>query len=149
MLPVGHTRLKVLGVTVSDKVFLYLLAFQLTLSSYPNSLVAACCGLLSGILYKANVGNMKKWRIPLFLSNFAKSYFRPWIESPPARNRPSAPSLNPNFPSERPTAPRSQQPREEDVQTLMGMGFDRERVVAALSTGANVESAASLLLEGL
>jgi len=41
------------------------------------------------------------------------------------------------------------QPREEDIQTLMNLGFDRSSVERALlSTGNNIDAAANILLSG-
>ncbi|KAJ1546910.1 hypothetical protein HK096_004521 [Nowakowskiella sp. JEL0078] len=144
-------RLHVAGLDVSDKIFIYVLAFQLLLSNYPGSLISGIGGLTAGILYKANFANIKNWRIPATVSQFCEKNLLPFLESPPVTRTQTAVSVNAN--QQRnvsiPTASgqRQVQIREQDVETLVSMGFDRERVISLLRSGLNVERVAAALIE--
>ncbi|KAG2426691.1 hypothetical protein HYH02_014731 [Chlamydomonas schloesseri] len=58
------------GWRLSDKVFLYLVGLQLLLSGGTSSLLAGCSGLVAGLLWRANVAGLKRFRLPGFVSRF-------------------------------------------------------------------------------
>ncbi|OMJ21313.1 hypothetical protein AYI69_g5867 [Smittium culicis] len=67
-------KTKVFGVLISDKFFTYMLAFQLSVLQFPHSFIPMASGLVSGLMYKNDVGNIALWRFPAFFNKFAKSF---------------------------------------------------------------------------
>lgn len=57
------------GLTFSDKSYLYLLATQLALSQFPGSFLSACCGWAIGYAWRNEVlpSNVVRWRIPSWM----------------------------------------------------------------------------------
>ncbi|KAJ9086420.1 hypothetical protein DSO57_1004145 [Entomophthora muscae] len=96
---------KIGKIPVGDKAAVYILAFQLILSRSPMSLIASISGLIVGTLYNANIGGVKRWRIPIFFSRLCSQYIFPLVKSmPPARsNLPSRPGRA--SPSSEPSTP--------------------------------------------
>ncbi|KAJ3087485.1 hypothetical protein HK102_010990 [Quaeritorhiza haematococci] len=166
-------KFRVLGVTVSDKVFLYLLSAQLLWSSFPSSVAAGLCGLLIGALYHhlEDDSALRTWRLPSFLSRFASKYFLPLLASGPVVSRGSATTMQDlNMNNSRNgsvraggaraarggagaaagaagAAPAPVVPSEDAIELLVGMGFPRERVWEALRTSNNdVNRAVAVLL---
>eukprot|EP00276_Gloeochaete_wittrockiana_P009441 CAMPEP_0184663400 /NCGR_PEP_ID=MMETSP0308-20130426/47957_1 /TAXON_ID=38269 /ORGANISM="Gloeochaete witrockiana, Strain SAG 46.84" /LENGTH=170 /DNA_ID=CAMNT_0027106109 /DNA_START=549 /DNA_END=1061 /DNA_ORIENTATION=+ len=167
---------------MTDKSFTYLMGLQLLFSSIPTSLVAAACGLMSGLAYRSDLVNFRHFTFPGFLVRFASRYIAPLLTgasdahtpSPntrtqsggrlgsqfpaasapaqggfetllPAENFPAAVQWQQQQPTVPPAAP---PPSEEDVETLMGMGFNRRDVTEALRlSGNNLELATNMLLD--
>jgi hypothetical protein len=48
------TRFRLFGVTLSDKVFVYLLGVQMALAHWPGGLVSAFAGIASAMLYRSD-----------------------------------------------------------------------------------------------
>ncbi|KAJ1991774.1 hypothetical protein H4R33_001231 [Dimargaris cristalligena] len=162
-------KFRVLGLTFSDKSYVYFLALQ-----YPQSFVPAICGILTGLLYHTDVGGIKKFRFPGFITRFAKSWLLPLLASTSARSSAATMeqvygsdirNLNTSLsnllsqPGQASSMGRSyvetmtqgipQTMREEEIMALMTMFPDTERqiVVAALQSANNdVNTAATILL---
>ncbi|KAI9314387.1 hypothetical protein BX666DRAFT_1966128 [Dichotomocladium elegans] len=64
-------RFRVFGVTFTDKAFIYALALQMMLSHSFSTIVPSICGILSGALYRSDIGNMKRWRFPKPINSWA------------------------------------------------------------------------------
>lgn len=131
-----------------------------------SSLLPAACGLLSGWLYASNIGEVQSWRLPGLAVRMAR-VFAPFVASAPPPPLPRLPGARGGAEQGRdgglgggagaadanaeaaflrdatPAGP----PSEDDVATLMGMGFDRGAVLAALAAAGNsVQIAADRLL---
>ncbi|KAG0610681.1 hypothetical protein M758_7G083600 [Ceratodon purpureus] len=150
------TRFKVLGARFSDKSFVYLAGLQLLLSSWKRSLIPGVCGLLAGFLYKSNILGIKKLKFPETLASAAGRIFAPVISgvsTPPSTARGARDSVQNGFgrPFEHrfaATAPPLTPPPEENVATLVAMGFDRSDALQALAVARNdITTATNLLLE--
>ncbi|TPX36657.1 hypothetical protein SmJEL517_g01346 [Synchytrium microbalum] len=160
-------KFKLMGVTLNDKMFVYLLAAQLLLGSYPYSVIPSACGWVTGILLQSDVASvyLKKWRIPKGIWNVIDAYFLKFIESSapmrrstrsadgyavdPQIARPATGGMQTNravpaVPAARPRAA----PSEGNINLLIGMGFDRERVVTALQATNDDPNAATERLLG-
>ncbi|TPX49543.1 hypothetical protein SeMB42_g02576 [Synchytrium endobioticum] len=159
-------RFKVMGVTVTDKMFVYLLGGQMLWCSWPHCLIPIVCGWITGMILKSDVAPVyiKKWRIPKRIWNIFDTYFLKLIQSdaptslsresrsadgyasipttgPHRRNSTAGVEMPSRIPSNRP-------PSEANIQTLVTMGFERNAVIAALqATDDDVNAAASRLLE--
>ncbi|GAA5801501.1 hypothetical protein HPULCUR_006949 [Helicostylum pulchrum] len=95
IIPVTY-RFRIFGITMNDKLFLYILGFQLALSQSFQTLTPAICGLLSGALYRTDIGNIKSWRFAKFLQNITIRFIKPFLVSPPiARSSATTPSQRP------------------------------------------------------
>eukprot|EP00735_Rhodelphis_limneticus_P007629 TRINITY_DN20211_c0_g1::TRINITY_DN20211_c0_g1_i1::g.30398::m.30398 TRINITY_DN20211_c0_g1::TRINITY_DN20211_c0_g1_i1::g.30398 ORF type:complete len:373 (-),score=19.43,sp/Q8RXQ2/RBL18_ARATH/33.19/1e-30,UBA/PF00627.26/3.1e-06,Rhomboid/PF01694.17/0.00075,DER1/PF04511.10/0.0078,DUF1751/PF08551.5/0.012 TRINITY_DN20211_c0_g1_i1:361-1419(-) len=214
---VPHTyRYRVYGFTFSDKIFVYGLATQIILSSYPSSLIPAFAGFLAGMLYRSEAIPLHRLRLPSPLVSLGSKYFVPLLEEPdvpvarrnqqnpqqqqhphraranmhPAAGAAAGPAARTRAQSgqgyddvliapgagsrwgRRPTPGRmdnqradatpsgqQQQPPssisapimipEEAIQSVMALGFDRNRAVAALTmSGGDVPFAINQLLDG-
>lgn len=71
---------------MSDKIFVYLLASQLLLSSYSSvdtgsSFWPSVFGLVAGMVYKAFPNTVGKWRVPIVLKKWTKRVVDPWLTS--------------------------------------------------------------------
>ncbi|KAJ1913331.1 hypothetical protein IWQ60_009266 [Tieghemiomyces parasiticus] len=168
-------KFRVLGITLSDKAYVYFLALQLAVLQYPLSLVPATCGLLAGVLYASDLGGIKKWRFPKILQSFAQRTLLPLLATAPSRGTAATmeqvygPSIHNqnlslssilNEPGQATTMGRTymetmaegipQTLREEEIVALMTMfpDVDRQMVVTALQSANNdVNAAAAALLE--
>ena len=78
-IPVSHS-VRIIGISISDKSFVYLLAFQLALSAPPFSIVAAGIGTLVGFLYRTTA--LRGLLIPKALCELCSRYLLPIINSP-------------------------------------------------------------------
>ncbi|CAE6524072.1 unnamed protein product [Rhizoctonia solani] len=103
---------RVLGITMSNKTFTYLIAFPITISHMPGSMLVALTGLATGALYRSDITNLKSYRAP------------PWFVSaistlvgssrPPHMPRRAIPGERPPFATEQVlTRRRVNEPREE------------------------------------
>jgi len=134
-------------------------------------MLPAACGLLSGWLYASNLGEVQSWRLPGLAVRLAR-VFAPLVASAPPPPLPRLPGArggaerdprdggfgggggvgggaadaNAEAAFLRDATPAGP-PSEDDVATLMGMGFDRDAVLAALAAAGNsVQIAADRLL---
>ncbi|KAH7912975.1 hypothetical protein BJ138DRAFT_1147175 [Hygrophoropsis aurantiaca] len=77
--PVYHFR--VFGVSVSNKIFTYVLASQLAIGHLPGSFASALIGILSGLIYRSDFVNLKSWRLSPSVIRFARRFILPVIGS--------------------------------------------------------------------
>lgn len=68
---------------MTDKLFMYIMASQLAFSNWIQTLVPMLCGLLAGVLYRTDVGNIKRWRFPIFLQTLTKTVIDPFFMASP------------------------------------------------------------------
>ncbi|KAG2206105.1 hypothetical protein INT47_003754 [Mucor saturninus] len=95
LIPVTY-RFRVFGITMNDKLFLYILAFQLAVSQSLQTITPALCGILSGALYRTDIANIKQWRFPFILQKFTIQFIKPYLVSPPiARSSSTTPNQRP------------------------------------------------------
>lgn len=177
-IPTLHpTKLPILGLALSEKSWTYLLACQLIFSDGTDSFGAGISGLIAGYLYTWNGLGLQEYRLPalvetpfVVVGRFLSGLFS--VPGPAATvNRPATRRIRTdNFGGGAhglgdqmlPTdigaplgalfddrARLGLRPREEDVLTLMNLGFDRSSVERALlSSGNNMDAAANILLSG-
>ncbi|KAJ1531232.1 hypothetical protein HK405_001424, partial [Cladochytrium tenue] len=150
-------RVRILGVGLSDKVFLYILSAQLLWSSFFGSLTAGACGLLAGALYKSWPA-LRRWRFPTWLSGACHTYIEPLLASTPTgfagvRTLGATAAAGAAVPlpdtgrfrnaggvrRRAGGAPPAPLPPDEDaIAALQALGFEREGAAAALrATGNN------------
>jgi hypothetical protein len=68
----------------------------LALSQSSQTITPALCGILSGALYRTDIGNIKQWRFPLILQRLTARFIKPFLVSPPiARSSATTPSQRP------------------------------------------------------
>ncbi|KAG0260185.1 hypothetical protein DFQ27_003664 [Actinomortierella ambigua] len=162
---------KVFGVVLTDKIYMYILAFQLIWSQSPGSIVAAACGWMAGALYRADVGGLRRWRFPPSVANLATKFVLPIFSSAPAIRSTATTFEHRAAPARPPSgraalamreyidaiasggAPQGSTPRppsEEHISTLLAI-FPRatqEDAIAALnSTNNNMDGAVQYLLD--
>lgn len=150
------SRLRIFGINFSDKSFIYLAGLQLLLSSGRRSLVPGICGILVGILYRANVFHIQRIKFPEFISSsFAWLAWSSGSSSRTSSNRNVTRNLpsNPGRLAERnyQSAARPSsvpEPPEDSIATLVSMGFDSNSARQALIRARNdVNVATNILLE--
>lgn len=141
------------GIDVSDKALMYLAAAQLLLSNGLRSIVPGAAGLLAGAAYLSDVLKLYTWVLPKALDRFLVPRPGPGPDFSAARARQQAAAAGDAVPRHvaepfrRPSAP--VEPSEDHVESLVAMGFDRDRAVAALrNSNNNLELAANRLLSG-
>ncbi|RKO85784.1 hypothetical protein BDK51DRAFT_17162, partial [Blyttiomyces helicus] len=152
----------------NNRFFGYLIALQFLWSEFPSSLLCAATGLAAGVLYDANVGGLRGWRVPSAVRGFATRVFLPILSGGPGRTtghatpqdamsagrRRRGPPPQPGVaaaaaPQPTPAGPApAVVPSEEAIAVLESLGFPREEVIEALR-GANsdVQAAATRLLD--
>ncbi|CAO3646789.1 unnamed protein product [Cunninghamella blakesleeana] len=89
-------RFRIFGVTFDNKSFLYLLSLQIFISQGINTIIPCVCGLLSGALYRSDIGNIKQWRFPNKIQSLGSKYLQPVLVTPPI------PRSNHTLPIQRP-----------------------------------------------
>ncbi|KAH7105630.1 hypothetical protein BKA62DRAFT_690366 [Auriculariales sp. MPI-PUGE-AT-0066] len=169
-------RLKVGGFVMSNKVFHYVLAVQLALSHWPESLLATSAGIVVGQLYRADVVGLKSYRLPPRVFDLLARMLSPIIGSmrPPRRSvlampgesttpidsevvrtqrqtdtAASAPSVVTQWVNELTSRQTNlRRPSEDEISQLQGMfpSVPRAQVVSALQQSPNVERAVEVLL---
>ncbi|KAH7290925.1 hypothetical protein KP509_30G069500 [Ceratopteris richardii] len=149
---------RLFGIQFSDKVFVYLPGLQLLLSAWKRSLIPGICGLLAGAAYRLNLLGIRRIKFPEAMASTAARVFAPLlprggVSSSSNGRRSSSPQfvagLQGRGPGLAPSAPVLLPPPEESVAMLVSMGFDRTRVLQALTQARNdVTIATNLLLEG-
>jgi hypothetical protein len=161
-----------LGKDFSDKAPFYLVALPLLLSQGAASVLPGVCGTAAGWLYTSDVGGIQHWRLPAPLNRALRlvgplvasrqpAVPRPRGRAPPAGDRDRGNGTGGNAghggghtggnagegaPDATPVRPLGPPP-EDAIVNLMGMGFERDQVVAALAeSGNSVQIAAERLL---
>ncbi|TDL29394.1 hypothetical protein BD410DRAFT_811047 [Rickenella mellea] len=111
---------KILGVTLTNKVFIYIVALQLSISQPPGSAALSIVGLLAGQLYRSDVLGLKTYRLPRSVQAFSVRFLLPLIGStkPPRR-------------SNRAT------PEDVSVSRIHSIGRENEEVITTASSNAN------------
>ncbi|CEP14827.1 hypothetical protein [Parasitella parasitica] len=95
IIPVTY-RFRVFGLVINNKLFLYVLAIQVAFSQSCETLTPAICGILSGAMYRTDVGNIKQWRFPIWIQKLTVRFVKPFLVSPPiARSSTTLPSQRP------------------------------------------------------
>lgn len=158
-----------LGIPLSDKTLFYLLSLQLSLSDGLSSLLPALWGVGGGVLYLANVLNLQAFRLPPFLAKPLAAILHPLLVSPPpplagpgggegrgigGEGRGGIGGMGgegrggtvERRPEPRPDPDPVVPPSEENIESLMNLGFSREEAVGALERFSdNLEHAANFL----
>ncbi|KAJ1972661.1 hypothetical protein H4R35_004551 [Dimargaris xerosporica] len=86
-------KFRILGISLTDKSYMYFLAFQLIqflALNYPTSLIPAVCGILVGTLYRTDVGGLKGWRFPAAFTRLASKWLTPLLATSTAANSSAA-----------------------------------------------------------
>ncbi|GAB6019829.1 hypothetical protein CHUAL_001369 [Chamberlinius hualienensis] len=187
----------ILGVPITGKTLTYCLGLQM-ISSSVSSCVSGTCGILAGLVYRYNVGNIQRFQLPKSLAKFLNATIGRLVASSPPQesNHPMGATLEIqrsqqlemlehqmllnrsrdqraygqfySFPRGFQDTDNGQLRRrlfdnlanhghdssndnvsvnESQVQTLVEMGFDRDRVIAALRSSDNdLQLATTLLL---
>ncbi|CAG8589821.1 782_t:CDS:10 [Diversispora eburnea] len=65
---------KFLGINFSDKFSLYFCLLPFLAYKFPYSIVAGICGILAGVIYRLDLCNIKKWRLPQFINRFTSRF---------------------------------------------------------------------------
>lgn len=148
LVPTSHPRLVgIAGIDLSEKTLMYLAAAQLLLSNGLRSFIPGICGVVAGAAYLSDAFKLYTWSLPKFLDRL----FR-WPSAPPnyadARRPNGFDGGEQQARQERNTATEAPvEPVPEFVESLVQMGFDRQRAVEALRTSDNnLELAANRLL---
>ena len=164
------------GFKISHKIPVYVLGLLLASQDGKVSLVPACCAVVAGVIC---LMQLKKLVMPESIARFGAKYIEPLFRSSepgrfPRRDPrndfygarqfgmfdgqqegggPQDDVLLPNFfggPPPSAAVNAVPEPREEDIQTLVGMGFDAAAAAAALRRNRNdVNRAADQLLGGM
>ncbi|KAI8082484.1 uncharacterized protein B0P05DRAFT_537243 [Gilbertella persicaria] len=136
IIPITY-RFRIFGVVMSDKLFLYVLALQMAFSQSYQTLIPALCGVLSGALYRTDIGNMKQWRFPSLLQKMIVRFVKPLLVSPPiARSAATTPAQRPFIAGITP------------VDTLVSAGLrNRRSTNASTSTRSSSEALSSTAVE--
>ncbi|GMH20203.1 hypothetical protein Nepgr_022044 [Nepenthes gracilis] len=150
------TRIRIFGLHISDKSFIYLAGLQLLLSSWKRSILPSICGILAGFLYRMNAFYVRSVKFPEFIASFFSRFSWPSTgsTSSPAATRNALGNLpyvrrqvefQRNYPS---SAVTPVEPPEGSVSTLVSMGFDRNSARQALVQARNdINVATNILLE--
>jgi hypothetical protein len=170
----------ILGLTISEKSWTYLLAIQLVLGENISSIIPAVAGLLAGYLYiQDHTKKLQKFRLPRSIENSIATisgFFSSLI--PPTQAQPNRELQNhlqqQQQQHQQQQQQQQQQPRantrnwaaihegrviadyggfgtprvtEQDIETLMALGFERNAVITALeSADGDTQAAANILL---
>lgn len=133
------------GLDVSDKSLMYLAAVQLLFSTGLRSFVPGACGLVAGAAYLSDSLKLYTLALPKTLDRLLASTTPP--PPPDYTDGGSAPHDDHRFAAAA-FAP-TPEPSQDHIESLVAMGFDRDRAVAALRASRNnVELAANRLLSG-
>jgi membrane associated rhomboid family serine protease len=129
-------RFKLLGMTGSDKWTIYFLSLQLMFSTYPTSLISSICGIIVGLLYRINGLKLRSFRVGSKLRKISSSLILPLLSTQET-------TINT---TETFTRDQNEEFSQADLETLISMGFDRDRCIQALRMGRTLENATSILL---
>ncbi|KAI0519923.1 hypothetical protein KFK09_007384 [Dendrobium nobile] len=146
------SRLRIFGISFSDKSFIYMAGLQLLLSSWKRSLVPGICGIFSGSFYRLNAFGVRSIKFPHIIAQFFSRLSWSTPGSLPLRgdNVTSVSAhanrhLERNFGSSVSSVP---EPTESSVATLVSMGFDDNSARLALVRARNdINVATNFLIE--
>ena len=155
---VPATRPKLVGVAgldVSDKSLVYLCGAQLLFSGGMRSFIPGLCGIIAGVAYLNDALKLYTFALPKSFDKwFFRSRFHQTPRTPEEDNLLDDQDLDTQDDLSSPLAPQEMvsavaTPSEANVETLVAMGFDRERALGALRASRdNLEAAANNLLSG-
>ncbi|ORX66643.1 hypothetical protein DL89DRAFT_216466, partial [Linderina pennispora] len=81
-------RIRVFGMELSDKWTVYAVALHLFVLRLPQTVVPALAGVLASMVYSADIGGLKRWRFPQWMSSMARRWVLPVVTSAqPTGNR--------------------------------------------------------------
>ncbi|KAJ9531673.1 hypothetical protein QJQ45_021814 [Haematococcus lacustris] len=80
----ASSRFSLLGLRLSDKVFVYLTGAQLLLTGGRGAAMAAAAGLVAGCLYRSPATGLRQFRIPGLVTRLAARFLRPLLASTPS-----------------------------------------------------------------
>ncbi|KAI8475844.1 MAG: hypothetical protein J3K34DRAFT_456033 [Monoraphidium minutum] len=148
------------GLAASEKAFVYLSGAQLLLAVGRRGLAAGALCLLAGALHRANFLGLRKLQLPQPLVRALSQAFGPLLSdgtggpvvllpgSAAARHPGAAAGRGGRRPAGGPPAGPPPEPSPEALATLLSMGFERARAVAALQRTHNDVQAAIAQLVG-
>ena len=93
--PTAYTY-KVFGVQFSSKSLTYILSLLLVFAVPPNSIVSAACGVLAGMMYRANVLGSRQWRVPKWVRKLSTRFLAPSLASTSIPRRSTRTALRPD-----------------------------------------------------
>ncbi|KAG5517909.1 hypothetical protein PMAC_000364 [Pneumocystis sp. 'macacae'] len=141
------------GLIMSNKIYMYIVSFQLLFAQSPGSIISAGIGWLIGRLYVFKYLPGANWKIPkrVFskIINDAPSIFisRQSNNNETQRTIPTSASIL-NAISGVSERPELSGAREHEIESIVAMGFTRHQAVNALTrANNNVEMAIQFLLE--
>ncbi|KAF2074370.1 hypothetical protein CYY_004345 [Polysphondylium violaceum] len=161
---------KLFGFKLTDKFFSYALASQV-LFTFPQNLLASSFGVLSGLIYSSRLVGLTNLSFPRPVNNFCTKWILPLIQSNDTTTRggnnrrtttgtsssssanrntrnggPVFQNLSTNTYYQAPPPPTPIAPSEENIETLVNMGFSRARAVEVLQrTNNNLNEAAVII----
>ncbi|KAJ1308441.1 hypothetical protein OPQ81_004146 [Rhizoctonia solani] len=103
---------RILGITMSNKSFIYLTAFPIIISHMPGSMLVAAAGLATGALYRSDITNLKSYRAPPWLVSTITSLVG--SSRPPHTPRRAIPGERPPFATEQVLTRRRVNERREE-----------------------------------
>lgn len=156
-------RFSVLGLSLSDKSFIYLAAMQLLLSNAQQSAASAVAGVVAGLMYHSGLLGLRTLKLPRIVEDLFNASLGRIIGGPTQRQQifvtPAAQNValaggggggfgGGGSPlAARPRTMPPIEPSEEAIQQLVDMGFDAGRARQALrQANNNVERALQALL---
>eukprot|EP01089_Gocevia_fonbrunei_P016622 TRINITY_DN5204_c0_g1_i1.p2 TRINITY_DN5204_c0_g1~~TRINITY_DN5204_c0_g1_i1.p2 ORF type:complete len:168 (+),score=14.24 TRINITY_DN5204_c0_g1_i1:437-940(+) len=136
---------------LNDKIFTYLLGFQLLFSNYPHSTIAGITGILAGLIYRAKIWGFDTLTFPTSINRFCSRYLAPFLQPTRRDHQQNVHTQqgfgNSSYGSHAHSSSAQGVPSEEYVRSLTTMGFDRADAVRALTHSQNnLELATHLLL---
>ncbi|KAG4305001.1 hypothetical protein PORY_001676 [Pneumocystis oryctolagi] len=141
------------GLILSNKIYMYIVSFQLLFAQSPGSIISACVGWFIGRLYVFKCLPGSNWRIPEWIfskiiSNSPSIFIpRQSNNNEPQRTIPTGTSIL-NAISGISERPELSGAREHEIEFIVAMGFTRQQAVNALTrANNNVEMAIQFLLE--
>ncbi|ORY98816.1 hypothetical protein BCR43DRAFT_488219 [Syncephalastrum racemosum] len=155
------TRFPVMGISLSDKIYAYMLAGQLIMSRSLLSAIPCLCGVAVGALYDVNFLGLRQWRFPSVLRRLGSNYLLPLLSSPSPPLAPGSPStratprrVSPSSSRQglrhrRPPPPPSTPVSEENITMVASMfpNYSRDAISRALANAHNdMNRAAEILL---
>mmetsp|Transcript_10967 Transcript_10967/g.15140 ORF Transcript_10967/g.15140 Transcript_10967/m.15140 type:complete len:309 (-) Transcript_10967:186-1112(-) len=170
LVPPTRPRLAgIFGINISEKSLVYLAGTQLFFSSGLRTVIPGLSGFLAGAAYLSDALKLYTWTLPKW---FDRWFFKPRrLDSTPMRNENPREELRERTPPAVATrvtrgdatflnddqaaidaamtahAMASAEPSPDNIESLIAMGFDRDRSIEALrATGDNIEHAANRLL---
>ncbi|TFY78708.1 hypothetical protein EWM64_g5305 [Hericium alpestre] len=78
---------RIFGIPLHDKIFVYILAFQLAISQPWPTVIVAAIGILTGAIYRSDLANLKAYRLPPWLVSLSARFLLPLVGSTRAPRR--------------------------------------------------------------